>query len=716
MEKTGKKLVAILLSAGLTMSAVGCSDKEISEETEIQEVSGAESFADAGLEITGYTGAVENLCFTDDSLCFYTSNEENCYIYGVPYAGGEAAELSSFGGDTMLHDIFAGADGKLYAIYNFDDEIYLQCVTDGEDICCITELYDDESDSETVITVGTKRQLIVSSGKGIEIYSIADGELTDLVSMDTNALYVTDMAIAADGKLYTTEYKDGTYIHCYDTETGKESMEAFGGSNINSMAVPVGESDYDIYYVSSGAVYGYKDNSAEKLLDFTASGIDISTAYVIAMHDDESCYILDESGVSLYKKSGSTDSTDAAVLTVASLTGGEGEMSEVVSFNASHDNIRLEYKDYSTYDDPYSQLSLDIAAGTIPDIYMLDPWMSPVSKYISGGYLEDLTPYIETDSEISADDFIPSVYETIGQSGGIYYAVSSFEIKTMVAMKSTVASGDGWTFERMIETVSAADARLFRSDSKENTVHTFLLYCMSSFIERDSGTCSFDSSTFKNLLCTANVSSESEVSDYETDEFTQLENGSILFYQTVLNANTVDILNQRFSDSAAIIGYPGIENGKNIMMPMNMVAMSASCSDKDAAWEFVRMYLTEEYQGEIYSDSLSIPTRSDVLEECIKGWSTEENFTNKYAVEVYPLCSGADYGNGAVFETGPITDETELILRDAISSIGGIYENDDAVIQIVDEEAAAYFGGYKTVDEVCDIIQSRVSTYISETE
>jgi hypothetical protein len=38
----------------------------------------------------------------------------------------------------------------------------------------------------------------------------------------------------------------------------------------------------------------------------------------------------------------------------------------------------------------------------------------------------------------------------------------------------------------------------------------------------------------------------------------------------------------------------------------------------------------------------------------------------------------------------------------------------DEVYSIISEEAEAYFKGQKTVDEVADIIQSRVKIYVSE--
>ena len=42
------------------------------------------------------------------------------------------------------------------------------------------------------------------------------------------------------------------------------------------------------------------------------------------------------------------------------------------------------------------------------------------------------------------------------------------------------------------------------------------------------------------------------------------------------------------------------------------------------------------------------------------------------------------------------------------------YNGNSEVLKIINEEAAAYFSGQKSVDEVASIIQSRIKIYVSE--
>ena len=54
------------------------------------------------------------------------------------------------------------------------------------------------------------------------------------------------------------------------------------------------------------------------------------------------------------------------------------------------------------------------------------------------------------------------------------------------------------------------------------------------------------------------------------------------------------------------------------------------------------------------------------------------------------------------------------MLRDVIASATKMMDYDLSIINIVKEEAAAYFAGQKTAQEVCKLIQSKANIYINE--
>ena len=69
---------------------------------------------------------------------------------------------------------------------------------------------------------------------------------------------------------------------------------------------------------------------------------------------------------------------------------------------------------------------------------------------------------------------------------------------------------------------------------------------------------------------------------------------------------------------------------------------------------------------------------------------------------------------GLEVECKPLTQEQVDEYRKVIDSAGGVWESDDNIRKIVLEEAAAYFNGDKSIDDVCAVIQNRATTYVNE--
>lgn len=65
-----------------------------------------------------------------------------------------------------------------------------------------------------------------------------------------------------------------------------------------------------------------------------------------------------------------------------------------------------------------------------------------------------------------------------------------------------------------------------------------------------------------------------------------------------------------------VMNYPSLKGDDKLSMTINnTMAITEQCAQKEAAWEFVRMFLTYDYQkNKGFYDG--IPTRKDVFEKC----------------------------------------------------------------------------------------------------
>ncbi len=66
------------------------------------------------------------------------------------------------------------------------------------------------------------------------------------------------------------------------------------------------------------------------------------------------------------------------------------------------------------------------------------------------------------------------------------------------------------------------------------------------------------------------------------------------------------------------------------------------------------------------------------------------------------------------FEIFAVTQEEKDKITDTIDKIDSAVQFSPPGAEIIFEEAASYFSGDKTVDEVAEIIQSRVNIFINE--
>ena len=84
-----------------------------------------------------------------------------------------------------------------------------------------------------------------------------------------------------------------------------------------------------------------------------------------------------------------------------------------------------------------------------------------------------------------------------------------------------------------------------------------------------------------------------------------------------------------------------------------------------------------------------------------------------YGSPVEPYSATVDYGDVS-FTFGPASDADIALLERLVAGTHKHYEQNSTVTEILMEETEAYFNGEKTVDEVAELIENRVSTYVNE--
>ena len=129
------------------------------------------------------------------------------------------------------------------------------------------------------------------------------------------------------------------------------------------------------------------------------------------------------------------------------------------------------------------------------------------------------------------------------------------------------------------------------------------------------------------------------------------------------------------------IGYPAASGTGNYMTLSSRFAMSSSCADKEAAWQFLRTFFTDSYQKQQYTLPVSKAIFEAKLKEAMDSSLSREQADKLRELVETTTCTAIIEGN---------------------------------IEAIVKEQAEKFFRGEKSIEEVSVLIQDAVSRYINE--
>ena len=404
----------------------------------------------------------------------------------------------------------------------------------------------------------------------------------------------------------------------------------------------------------------------------------------------------------------------------------------IIDFNRSNDKVRIDVRDYSEYntEDDYSagltKLTTEIMAGNMPDILSVAESI-PYRQLAAKGLLEDLYPYIDADGQLSRGDFFPNVLSAMELDGKLYAACAGFSVNTAVGASSVVGDTPGWTYDDYYAALATMPEGCEGFDigvDRDTMLEVCLALDMTDYVDWAAGTCNFDSEDFVKVLDFCKPFPDA--SYYENYEYTAEDSAANRVAQgkqmlCVATFTSTDFFymdyDKVFGGQATCIGFPTNNGVGNTLAMLESYAMSSTCHNKEAAWQFLRGFLTEEYQMEGYYLPTNQKTFEKQLEKAMEV-EYEKDANGNYRLdengERIPVSRGSVYDGMETYDIYATTPRQAQMLRDVIASATKMMDYDTSIINIVKEEAAAYFAGQKTAQEVCKLIQSKANIYINE--
>ena len=571
-------------------------------------------------------------------------------------------------------------------------------------------------------------KLILSIDQGIFRYDEETGFKTLVDLKDNNDYRYYQLYKGFGNKLYVQSYGEkGIELCSFDPETGKigdPSSVVTGYTDASFF----GGNGYDLYMCKNDGIYGidFAKEESTKLLDFVDSDIEMtsSTNLFTAISDAEFVALLPDAEYKMYvarlTKIPADQVKEKKILTMGGYYIDYDVRRQAFEFNKNNTEYKIKFVDYSSYDDNgeygagVEKMNMDIISGNTPDIMVLSSQM-PVDSYINKGLFADISTYINNDPDIGNVELVTNVMDALRTGDKLYQLVPGFYVGSMAVKKSLTGGKNVFSFKDckdLMEKYGVSTDAAFGIMPRNSFLEQGIRYSGNSYIDWENKSCSFDSESFIEFLEFAGKFPEeypdSAWEDYKDTLY--LENEALFAIINLNGFRSYSYMRDiQFGEDVAFVGYPnefGINN--SVIMPYERLAISSQSKYKDAAWEFLKSFLSEEYQNTL---DYCFPVRKSSFEK-----QAQESTQKLYYMDGDKKVEYEDtyYVGGQEVTAKPLSNEDVVELTNYIKSLTLVSNYNESVNNIIFEEASAFFSGQKSAKEVADIIQSRLTIYVNE--
>lgn len=372
----------------------------------------------------------------------------------------------------------------------------------------------------------------------------------------------------------------------------------------------------------------------------------------------------------------------------------------VVRFNSASADYYvtiIDYSDGGRLDEQTAatRLNTDIISGDFPDMICVAS-VSPF-PYIRNNMLVDMTSLMENDPDVSIQDI--SIANALLQDGALYYLAGTYSFETMLAKRELFGNTCGWTVEQYLHLDESLpdDVMTIYNMTHEAYLNHIVKRAMNEYIDWASGTCSFDSDGFKNILAVGK-----KIRETPEDPNNMIYGSGAKIVGSGLRMTALTWVDEVSALKSAelqagcelsFIGWPTADgkNGADIHLH-DPIAILSNGDNIDGCWAFAKYMLTSPPER-------TLPVYTPQLQKILDTATTQGVDPKLSAPGVDPV---------------KLNDADIEKFIDLITSIENTAIYDEALFGIVRSEFNAYMGSSTTAEEAAERVQSRASIYLAE--
>jgi ABC-type glycerol-3-phosphate transport system substrate-binding protein len=548
----------------------------------------------------------------------------------------------------------------------------------------------------------------------------AAGNTLGQIDLSTN--YVTRLTNTADGKcgfLTWSSTGDGYCLVPLDASNLSMGDEINMGSGYVSDCVALDDHTY-LYSGDRGLKqYDTETQETENYLNWMDCNISSNSV--------SSFGVLSDGRVAVFLQTWSTTyNTDVAVIdeisaeeagnvnqiNLACFYMNSNTESAVIDFNKKHTDYHInvtEYYDYSSdveYQDALDSFATAISSDTSIDIVNFNDY-SQMLDFASKGLLIDLNTVLADDPDLGNGKILPNIINACTFDDKLVALPNSFSVNTLVGRVSDVGTTPGWTVADLKKLYDSKDAgtQILSYTTKDSAFNMCISLGYDQFLDLENKTCNFNTQEFIDVLEFVSLFPDEYSYDEDVDTTDLMNQGKILLYETSIpDFGQMQMLSTIYGEDLTYIGYPTSSGNGAMMYFSGLAGITKYCEDTDMAWEFLReTYLPEdsEYYGSTYFNGSILQADFD---EFFADAANEDNYGGTWG-----------WGNYETEIHAPSQEEVDQVKDIILNSTAVSGAVSSGILNIIEEEASAYFSGQKSAADVAANIQSRMEIYLSET-
>ncbi|MBQ6181510.1 MAG: extracellular solute-binding protein [Ruminococcus sp.] len=746
-----KKLFALSMSFAMFIAAVSCSSK-------VSSSSGNTSISEPVITQTMYKE--ERVSLPDGvnmpNAIHVTPNGGINILYQDNYGKLRAADFTkelSFSGscpvsvpeNTELNLIDFNPDGTATAflMYCEDPQKIIDGTADGSDISFIIAEYDTDlnlveqknvTGIDNYISYGStffnsfskagEDYILCSSNNVLKIDS--SGKVTAHTDADFNTYYIA----ARNGEvIYFNNHSGYGYAD-------KETLDPPSSPTPFEMSAPIqrppypGDDVYLCYIILKDGYYGLTQScKLQKIIDFPSSIIDAGNVYGIAPFD-KGQYLLassDSGGAFLsiltVRPDDYVDQRKTVIVGMHNIVN-QQDYELANEFARFNDDYKVEYREYAWDSD---DLKTDILTGDAPDMFI--GRADDVYRYTNLGAFIGLDELHEKYGGLSRDDLLPNIAESFTYKDDIFGIPTDFKLsRVFIADKNLIGRDKAsWNFDQFLEIYNSMPEDMYLSTQYSYILDPSSLFWTMQFqdeyIDFDNNSCDFDNEGFIRKLefCKdarlipplgdsfyENSTPEEQSAVMEENSF-MLKNKKAMIsnlYLANLNDFVREIAQYHYSiDDVAILPVPSDKGANSLGVNNGFYSIVRNGKCTEGAWQYLN-YIMDDDRLTAQLFRMELPVTKVSYEYWMNKWrdhlaQTKENTMN---------------GNGyEITYSTVISDESfeyiNELLTTATTSLSGM---NDELQKIITEETDRYFNDECSAEECADMLQNRVSIFLSE--